>query len=43
MAFIWALLIIWDGCKYKYIFQSPSSHRKGSIVDAHVGTRHPIM
>ena len=29
MVFIWALLIIWDGRKYKYIVQRPSD---GKVV-----------
>ena len=43
MVFVWALLIIWDGRKYKSIVLCPSSDLKGSIVDAHIGTRHPSM
>ena len=43
IVFLWVLLLVWDACKCKCIVQCPSSDLKRSIVDAHVGTRHPSM
>ena len=40
---IWVLLLFWDARKCEYIVKCSSSDWKGSIVDAHVGTRHPSM